>query len=107
MCSLRLPVRDLRTQGHLPCNTRVTIDPPCPSNASLSVEYAELVESKLLLQLACHGDPGRPSTDNDDGIVCVCIVLVAVHSSNRFANHLDAEIQMVEKTRRNSWAFVK
>lgn len=33
----------------LPSNTRVSIDPPCPSNASLSIENTELVEAKLLL----------------------------------------------------------
>jgi hypothetical protein len=78
--------------GNLPCNARVSVDPPCPSNASLSFEYTELVESKLLLQLACHSNTRSSSTNNDDRIVCVCIVLVAVHATDGFRYHLRAGV---------------
>lgn len=39
---------DIEHNGNSPSNTRIAIDPPCSSNASLAVEYPELVKSKLL-----------------------------------------------------------
>lgn len=70
--------------GCLPSNTRISVDPPCASNASLSLEYAKLVETELLLQLTSHGNAGSSSTDNDDRIVGVRIVLIAVYPANGF-----------------------
>lgn len=72
---------------HLPCNSRIAINPPGPSNSRLSFEYPKLVEAKLLLQLARHGNARSSGTDDDDWIVSVCIVLVAVHAANSFRYH--------------------
>jgi hypothetical protein len=81
------PSRKLR---NLPCYARVSVDPPRSSNTCLAIEYAELVESKLLLQLASHSNAGSSRSNNDDGIVGVRIFLVAVHSPYRFGDHCDA-----------------
>jgi hypothetical protein len=77
----------LRVVGDLPCNSWVAIDPPRPSNASLPIKDTELVKSKLLLQLTCHSNARSSRSNNDHGIVCVSILVVAIDSPYRFANH--------------------
>lgn len=71
----------------LPSHTWISVDPPSPSNPGLSFKDSELVESELLLQLTCHGNTGSTSTDDDDWVVCVRIMLVAVHSTDRLRYH--------------------
>jgi hypothetical protein len=73
----------------LPCYTWVSVDPPCSSNACLTIEYAKLIKSELLLQLTCHGNARSPSTNNDDWIVCIGIALIAVDSPYCFVEHLE------------------
>lgn len=74
--------------ANLPSNPRIPIYPPCSSDACLSIEYAKLIKSKLLLQLTGHGNARCAGTNDDDGIICVGILLVAVDSSYRFRDHL-------------------
>lgn len=69
---------------HLPSNTRISVDPPRPPDACLSFEYAELVKAELLPQLARHGNAGSSGTDNDNRVVGVGIVLIAIHTANGF-----------------------
>jgi hypothetical protein len=89
LCCLATPSSraKLCVVGDLPCNSRVSIDPPRPPNASLSVKDTELVEAKLLLQLTCHGNARSSRSNNDHGVVCVSILVVAINSPYRFANH--------------------
>lgn len=47
---------EIEEKDDLPSYARVAIDPPGSSNTRLAVEYAELVEAKLLLQLARHSN---------------------------------------------------
>jgi hypothetical protein len=84
---------------HVPCDSWVAINPPSPSNTSLTIKDSKLVESKLLLQLARHGDAGGTSTNNDNRVVCVGIVLVAVYSSYRFMNHTELKWEVKESKR--------
>lgn len=72
----------------LPSDTGVPIDPPGSSNACLPIEYAKLIKSKLLLQLAGHSNARCACTDNDDGVICVGILLIAIDPSYRFGDHL-------------------
>jgi hypothetical protein len=77
-------------KSNIPCDSRIAIDPPCPANTSLTVKHSELIKSKLLLQLTCHGNARSPSTNNDDWIVCIGIALIAVDSPYCFVEHLEA-----------------
>lgn len=72
----------------LPSDTGVPIDPPRSSDACLAIEYAKLIKSELLLQLACHGNARCACTDNDDRVICVGILLIAIDPSYRFGDHL-------------------
>lgn len=80
---------NLEDHQDLPSDARISVDPPSSPNTRLAVEYPELVEAKLLLQLTSHSNAGCACTDNDDGIVGVRIVLVAINSSNSICDHLD------------------
>lgn len=81
---LAIVIRNRTKFKYLPSNTWIPVDPPCSSNAGLSLEYTELIEAKLLLQLASHGNARSSGTDNDDRVVRVCIALVAVHAADSF-----------------------
>ena len=76
----------------LPSDTGVPIDPPGSSNACLPIEYAKLIKSKLLLQLAGHSNARCACTDDDDGVIGVGIFLVTVNTSYRFGDHLRKQL---------------
>jgi hypothetical protein len=76
----------------LPSNTGVPIYPPRPANACLTVEHAKLVKPELLLQLTGHGNARCAGTDNDDGVICKGIFLVAIYSSYSLRDHLDEQL---------------
>jgi hypothetical protein len=75
--------------SYVPCNSWVPVNPPRPSNPSLTVKDSKLIESKLPLQLARHGDARGSSTNNDHRIVRVRIVPVSIHPPYRFVDHVD------------------
>lgn len=62
---------------HIAGNTRITIDPPCSSKTSLSIEYSELIEAQLLLQSTAQSNARLSSANDNDWIVGVCILLIS------------------------------
>lgn len=73
--------------GDVPGNTRISVNPPRSSNTCLAFKYTKLVKPKLLLQLTCHGDTTCSCANNEDGIVSIGIVIIAVDASNGLPNH--------------------
>jgi hypothetical protein len=76
----------MKQAERLPSNTGISVDPPRSSNTGLAFKNAELIKSKLLFQLAGHRDTGCSGANDDDWIVRICIVLVAVYASNGVAH---------------------
>lgn len=75
----------------LPSYARIPVDPPRAADARLPIENPKLVKSKLLLELASHRNARGARANDDDGIVCVSIVIVAVHSPDRFFDHSESQ----------------
>ena len=68
---------------HITSNSRIPVDPPGASDASLPVEQAELIEAEFLLQATCHGNARFASAEDDDGIVSIGIFIISVNDMNR------------------------
>ena len=68
---------------HITRNSRISVDPPGPSQTRLSFKYAELIKAEFLLQATSQGNAGFPSADDDDGVVSVGILIISVGDMNR------------------------
>jgi hypothetical protein len=77
---------DITRKTNSPCNSWIPIDPPGSSDTTLSIEDAELVEPKLILQPTRNNNARRARSDDQDRIVRVRIVVVAVNSFDRLAH---------------------
>ena len=68
---------------HITRNSRISVDPPRPSQTRLSFKYAELIKAEFLLQATSQGNAGFPRADDDDGVVSVGILIISVDDMNR------------------------
>ena len=66
---------------HVACDTRVSVDPPCTTDARLSFKEAELVKS-FFLQTGSKRNGGFARPDDQDRIIGVCIFGKAVNNAN-------------------------
>lgn len=71
---------------HLPSDSRISVDPPSTADACLTVEYTELIEAQLVLQLACHGDARGSSAHDYNRIVGIGIMVVAIDASDSLSH---------------------
>lgn len=66
---------------HITGDTRVSIDPPCTTDARLSFKEAKLVEA-FFLQAGTEGNGRFAGAHDQDRIVGVCIFRKAVNDAN-------------------------
>jgi hypothetical protein len=71
----------------LPSYAGVPVYPPCSSDTRLTLEDAELIEAKLLLELARHGNTRGACANDNNRNIRKCIFIVTVDSSDCFAIH--------------------
>jgi hypothetical protein len=62
--------------------TWISINPPCASNAGLSVEDPKLIETKDLFQATSRGNARLASTNDQNRVVCIAIGIVAIFLSD-------------------------
>ena len=67
---------------HITGNSGISVDPPRPAYAGLSVKHAELIKAEFVLQATGHGYAGFASADDDNGIIRVGIFVISIDSPN-------------------------
>ena len=75
-------VAPARGDVHVTSDSRISVDPPCPSDTSLSVKHTELIKAQFLLQATSQRNARFSGAHDDDRIVSVGIFVVSIDDVN-------------------------
>lgn len=67
-----------------PSYTRIPVYPPSPTDASLPVKNPELIKPKLVLEPARSCNAGSSSTNYNNRVVSICIMIVTINAADSF-----------------------
>lgn len=67
---------------HVTSYAWISIDPPCSSDARLSVEDAKLIKTEDLFQPASHSNARLTSPNNQDRVIGIAVGIIAIFLSD-------------------------
>jgi hypothetical protein len=68
---------------HIDGNTRISVNPPSTSDASLSIKNTELITAKNLLESAAHSDARLTGSYDNYRVIGIAIGIVAISFLDR------------------------